>query len=94
MLLFQILSKTINIGKELLTRSLYFDISRFGLEGGIWVLSTLVPGHCILVTFIQVLSRLLMLWPHLCYCNQIGIYLVESSSLLLHCIKLRFICST
>ena len=27
-------------------------ISRFGFEGGIWVLIAPVPGHCILVTFI------------------------------------------
>ena len=26
-------------------------ISRFGFEGGFWVLIALVPGHCILVTF-------------------------------------------
>ena len=27
-------------------------ISRFGVEGRIWVLNASVPGHCILVTFI------------------------------------------
>ena len=27
-------------------------ISRFGFEGGIWVLIALVPGHCIRVTFL------------------------------------------
>ena len=38
--------------------SLYFDlvilvISRFGFEGGIWVSVAQVPGHCILVTFVN-----------------------------------------
>ena len=49
-------------GKELLTRltilHLYYiltivilAISRFGFEGGIWVLISSIPSHCILVTF-------------------------------------------
>ena len=29
-----------------------FSRSRFGFEGGIWVLIAPVPGHCILVTLI------------------------------------------
>ena len=34
--------------------SLYtLDISRFGFEGGIWVLIAPVPGHCILVTITE-----------------------------------------
>ena len=28
-------------------------ISRFGFDGGIWVLVAPVPGHCILVTFVS-----------------------------------------
>ena len=46
-------------GKELPTRmtiyslcSCNFSFSRFGFEGGIWVLIAPVPGHCILVTFL------------------------------------------
>ena len=41
--------------------SLYVDyfvilvISRFGFEGGIWVLIAPIPSHCILVSFIMVL---------------------------------------
>ena len=26
-------------------------VSRFGFDGGIWVLIAAVPGHCMLVTF-------------------------------------------
>ena len=33
-------------------------ISRYGFEGGIWVLITPVPGHCILVTFRNLHARL------------------------------------
>ena len=31
-------------------------ISRFGFEDGIWVLITPVPGHCLLVTFFNILG--------------------------------------
>ena len=32
-------------------------ISRFGFEAGIWVLIAPVPGHCLLVTLIEIYIR-------------------------------------